>query len=68
MLKLKVAEIYKDKITPFKEIIFGDLWFYWFKKRHLHLVMRVLQGLEFARAKAMNSIIMQAYYSNLLKL
>ena len=55
------------KLTQFKDGIPGDSWFHWFKKRHLHLVMRVPQGLDFARAKAMNPSTMQIFYSNLLQ-
>ena len=66
MLKLKVAEISQGRVNPFKNGIFGDSWLYWFKKRHPYLVMRVPQG--FARAKALNPIIVQRSYSNMLKI
>ena len=57
MLKLKVVEICQGRVTPFKESILEDSWFYWFRKRHPHLVMRVPQELDFARARAINFII-----------
>ena len=68
MLKLKVAEICQGKLTPFKDGILGDSWLYWFKQRHPHLVMRKPQGLEVARAKAMNPITCHGFYKNLLQL
>ena len=57
----------QSRVTPFKDGIPGDSWFHWFRKRHPHLVMRVPQGLEFARAKAMNPSTVQTFYSNLLQ-
>ena len=68
MLKLKVAEICQGKLTPFKDGIPGDSWFFWFKQRHPHLVMRMPQGLEVARAKAMNPSVCHGFYKNLLQL
>ena len=68
MLKLKVAEICQGKLIPFKDGIPGDSWFFWFKQRHPHLVMRKPQGLEVARAKAMNPITCHEFYKNLLQL
>ena len=68
MLKLKVAEICQGKLTPFKDGIPGDSWFFWFKQRHPHLIMRMPQGLEVARAKAMNPSICHGFYKNLLQL
>ena len=68
MLNLKVAEICQGKLTPFKDGIPRDSWFSWFKQKHPHLVMRMPQGLEVARAKAMISIICHGFYKNLLRL
>ena len=68
LLKLKVAEICQGRITSFKNGMPGDSWFYWFMKRHPHLVLRIPQGLETTRARAMNPITVQGFYSNLLKL
>ena len=61
---MKVAEIYQRRLTPFKEGNPRDFLLHWFKQKHLHLVMRVSQGLEFARAKAINTIMVQGFYSN----
>ena len=66
MLKLKVAEICQGILTPFKDGIPGNNWLYWFRQRHPHLVMRVPQRLEIARAKAMNPTIGHGFHSNLL--
>ena len=66
MLKLKVAEICQTQMTPFKNGKPRDLWWYWCKKRHLHLVLRVPQGLEVARARALNPTNVEGFYSNLL--
>ena len=68
MLKLKAAEVCQGRLTPFKDGIPGESWLYWFRQRHLHLVMRVPQGLPHARAKAMNPITCHGFYSNLLQL
>lgn len=62
---MKVAKICQGRFTPFLDGIPRDCWLYWFKQRHPHLVMRVPQGLEFARAKAMNPMTIQGFYSNL---
>ena len=68
MLKLKVAKICQGRLTSFKDGILGNNWLYWFRQRHLHLVMRVPQGLEIARAKAMNPTTVHGFHSNLLQL
>ena len=67
MLKLKVGEICQGRLTPFKDGIPRDSWLYWFKQRHPHLAMRMPQGLEISRARAMNPITCHGFYSNLLQ-
>ena len=53
-LKIKVAEIKEDRITPFKDGIPGQSWMRWFRTRHLKLVLRMPQGLDHKRARAVN--------------
>ena len=38
-LRLKVAEIIQDRVTPFRDGILGYGWIKWFKKRHLNLAL-----------------------------
>ena len=66
MVKLKVAEICQGRLIPFKDGIPRDSWLFLFKQRHLHLVIRILQGLEIVRARAMNPITIHGFYSSLL--
>ena len=39
-LRLKVALLTQEKVTPFKDGIPGNSWFIWFKKRHPNLTTR----------------------------
>ena len=56
ILKLKVVEICQVKLTSYKDGILGELLLHWFRKKHLHLIMKVLQGFEFAKTRAINPI------------
>ena len=53
-LKAKVAKITQDRVTLFKKVVLRDSWVKWFTLRHLDLVLRVLQGLDHRRVKALN--------------
>ena len=53
-LKNKVVEIIQDRITPFKDGILEESWLKWFRSRHPNLVLRVPQGLDHNRARALN--------------
>ena len=64
-LKMKVFEITKDRVTPFKNGIPGDGWLRWFKHRHPDLTMRVSQALEASRANGLSKENVQSFYDNL---
>lgn len=64
-LRLKVALITQERVTPFKDGIPGDSWVRWFKKRHPDLIMRQSQGLEFARTKGLCAENVASFYNNL---
>ena len=64
-LRLKVALITQERVTPFRDGIPGDSWVRWFKKRHPDLIMRQSQGLEFARAKGLCAENVASFYNNL---
>lgn len=64
-LKMKVYEITKNRVTPFKDGIPGGGWMRWFKHRHPELTIRASQGLESARAKALCPENVQSLYDNL---
>ena len=77
MLNLTIGYFKGVMVEPIRAImlgwvdnraLLGDLWLYWFRQRHLHLVMRAPQWLEIARAKAMNPTTVHGFYSNLLEL
>ena len=64
-LKNKVAEITQDRITPFKNGQPGKSWVKWFRIRHPHLVLRMPQGLDHKRARALCPENAAKFYSNL---
>ena len=64
-LKNKVAEITQERIIPFMNGILGNSWIKWFKLRHPELVLKVPQGLDQRRAKALNIDNVARSYSNL---
>ena len=64
-LKMKVFEITKDRVTPFKNGIPGDGWLRWFKHRHPELTLRVSQALEASRAQGLCKENVQSFYENL---
>ena len=64
-LKSKVAEITQSRITSFKNGIPRDSWVKYFRDRHPDLVLRVLQGLDYKRAKTFNQQTMAQFYTNL---
>ena len=67
-LKNKVAKITQDMITPFTRGMLGASWVRWFRLRHPKFVLRVPQGLDQKRARALNPEIVANFYSNLEKL
>jgi hypothetical protein len=64
-LRLRVAAITQERVTPFRGGLPGDSWVRWFKKRHPHLILRTSQGLEFARAKGLCPENVASFYINL---
>ena len=67
-LKMKVYEITKSRWTPFRDGIPGGGWMRWFRHRHPELTVRVAQGLESARARALCPENVQTLYENLERL
>ena len=64
-LKLKVAKIIQERVTPFKNRIPEESWLKWFKNRHPHFVTRVAQGLEIGWAKGLCPTNVTTFYENL---
>jgi hypothetical protein len=64
-LRLKVATITQERVTPFHEGIPGRSWVRWFKLRHPDLTLRSSQGLEFARARGLCPENVASFYGNL---
>ena len=52
-LRLKVAEMVQNRVTPFRDGIPGNGWIKWFKRRHSNLTLRHSEGLEISRAKGL---------------
>ena len=64
-LKLKVAEITQERVTPFKNGIPGESWLKRFKNRHPQFITRVAQGLEMGRAKGLCPTNVATFYQYL---
>ena len=64
-MKAKVAEITQERVTPFTNGIPGKSWLKWFRARHPTLVLRVPQGLDYKRARAVNPTSCAEFYNNL---
>ena len=64
-LKNKVGEITQDTITPFKDGILGQSWMRWFRVRHPKLVLRMPQGLDHKRARAVNPETVANFFGDL---
>ena len=64
-LKAKIEENTQLKVIPFKNGIPIDSWVKCFRNRHLDLVLRVPQGLDHKKEKALNPQLVAQYYSNL---
>ena len=64
-LKLKVAEITQERVTPFKNGIPGESWLKWFKNKHPQFIARVAQGLEMGWVKALYPMNIATFYHNL---
>jgi hypothetical protein len=67
-LRLKVALITQDRVTPFTNGILGPGWLRWFKKRHHELSLRLAQGLDAKRARSLCPDNVKTFYSNLRSL
>jgi hypothetical protein len=67
-LRLKVALITQDRMTPFTNGIPGPRWLRWFKKRHPELSLRLAQGLDAKRARSLCPDNVKMFYSNLRSL
>jgi hypothetical protein len=64
-LRLKVCEITQTRPTLFKDGIPGPGWLRWWKRRHPELTLRVPQGLETARTRALSRENVDSFYDNL---
>lgn len=64
-LKLKVYDITKDRVTPFRDGIPGGGWMRWWRHRHPELTLRVSQALETARARGLCAENVESFYKNL---
>ena len=64
-LRAKVVEITQTKVTPFKNGMLGKSWLKWFRNRYPKLVLRVPQGLDMNRARALCPKIVEIFCSNL---
>ena len=64
-LRLKVAEMVQERVTPFHDGIPGNEWIKWFKKRHPNLTLRHSEGLEFSRAQGLCPENVRSLYYNL---
>ena len=67
-LRLKVAEMVQERVTPFRDGIPGNGWIKWFRKRHPNLTLRNSEGLEFSRARGLCPENVRSFYSNLEQL
>ena len=67
-LRLKIAEMVQDRVTPFCDGIPGNGWIKWFKKRHLNLILQHSEGLEFSRARGLCLENMRSFYCKLEQL
>ena len=67
-LRMKVAEMVQERITPFRDGIPGNGWIKWFKKRHSNLTLRYSKGLEFSKAKGLCPENVRSFYCNLEQL
>jgi hypothetical protein len=67
-LRLKVALITQDRVTPFTNGIPGPRWLRWFKKRHPELSLRLAQGLDAKRGHSLCPDNVKTFYSNLRSL
>ena len=63
-LKNKVVEIVQERITLFKDGVFGESWIRWFRTRHPDLVLRVPQGLDHKKARALNLEKVAKFYTS----
>ena len=68
LLKLKVYEITRIHVIPFKNGTPGDGWLRWFKRRHPELALQVAKALLSARAKSLCPENVQSFYNNLQEL
>jgi hypothetical protein len=64
-LWLKVCEIIQTRPTLFKDGILGPRWLQWWRRRHPELTLRIPQGLETARARALSRENVDSFYDNL---
>jgi hypothetical protein len=64
-LKMKVYEITKNRLIPFKNRIPSGGWMRWWRHCHLELTLRASQVLEVARAKGLSQSNVATFYDNL---
>ena len=67
-LRLKVAEMVQERVTPFRDGIPGNGWIKWFRKRHPNLTLRNSEGLEFSRTRGLCPENERSFYNNLKQL
>jgi hypothetical protein len=46
---MKVAELTQTRVTPFKDGMLGDSWWYWSKHKHPKINIWLAEGLEVCR-------------------
>lgn len=62
LLKGKVKHICSDRATPFSDGAPGRSWWYWFQRRHPHLVLRRPEDLDLSRAKGLSKEACDQFY------
>ena len=67
-VKAKVVEIIQERLIPFTNGILGKSCLKWFRARHPSLVLRIPQGLDYKRARAVNPTSCAKFYNNLTSL
>jgi hypothetical protein len=65
IVQIKVAKLTQTYFTPFKDEIFGNSWWCWFKHKHLKLTIRFAKGLEVSTTQGLISETCNSFYQNL---
>ena len=67
-VKAKVVEIIQERLISFTNGIPDKSYLKWFRARHPSLVLRILQGLDYKRVRAVNPTLCAEFYNNLTNL